>query len=175
MRKLSAPSISIRSAVSSSSRAIVLLSTEWSSASSPLASSPLASSIDHPRRSRSICPGQLAQTDSQTDLRTDFRGALHTSWKTLLSWVWNFSVVRNGSIRICDSRVICGRKPPLPPGGGLAGSPGTCPDLRGAGGARRVFPIADYGIRLRALLAFNNIELDLIAFFERFVPIQLNR
>ena len=36
-------------------------------------------------------------------------------------------------------------------------------------------PIADYGIRLGAFLAFNDVELDLIAFFERFVPIQLNR
>ena len=35
-------------------------------------------------------------------------------------------------------------------------------------------PKADYGIRLRAFLAFNYVELDLIAFFERFVPIQLN-
>jgi hypothetical protein len=35
-------------------------------------------------------------------------------------------------------------------------------------------PIADYGIRLRAFLALNNIELDVIAFFERFVPVQLD-
>jgi hypothetical protein len=39
----------------------------------------------------------------------------------------------------------------------------------------RAIPIADDAIRLRAFLAFNNIELDFIAFFERFVPIQLNR
>jgi hypothetical protein len=30
-------------------------------------------------------------------------------------------------------------------------------------------------IRLRALLSFDYIELDLIAFFERFVPVPLNR
>jgi hypothetical protein len=35
-------------------------------------------------------------------------------------------------------------------------------------------PIADDGIRLRAFLAFNDVELDVVAFFERFVPIQLN-
>jgi hypothetical protein len=37
-----------------------------------------------------------------------------------------------------------------------------------------VFPVADYGIRLRALLTLNNVELDLVAFFERFVSIQLD-
>ena len=37
-----------------------------------------------------------------------------------------------------------------------------------------VFPEADYGIRLRAFLTLNNVELDLVAFFERFVPVQLN-
>jgi hypothetical protein len=37
-----------------------------------------------------------------------------------------------------------------------------------------IFPETDYGIRLRALLAFDYIELDLIALFERFVPVQLN-
>jgi hypothetical protein len=35
--------------------------------------------------------------------------------------------------------------------------------------------VADNRIRLRALLAFDYVELDLIAFFERFVSIQLNR
>jgi hypothetical protein len=35
-------------------------------------------------------------------------------------------------------------------------------------------PKADYGIRLGTLLAFNYIELDVVAFFERFVPIQLD-
>jgi hypothetical protein len=37
-----------------------------------------------------------------------------------------------------------------------------------------ILPKTDYGIRLRAFLAFDYIELDLIAFFERFVPVQLN-
>ena len=37
-----------------------------------------------------------------------------------------------------------------------------------------VIPEADYGIRLRTLLALDYIEFDLIAFFERFVPVQLN-
>jgi hypothetical protein len=36
-------------------------------------------------------------------------------------------------------------------------------------------PIADYGIRLRAFLTLDYIELDVIAFFERFVSVQLNR
>jgi hypothetical protein len=36
-------------------------------------------------------------------------------------------------------------------------------------------PIADYSIRLRTLLTFDDVELDVIAFFERFVSIQLNR
>jgi len=52
--------------------------------------------------------------------------------------------------------------------------PGPYPRLGCAVGACTI-PIADYGIRLRAFLAFNYIELDLVAFFERFVPIQLNR
>ena len=37
-----------------------------------------------------------------------------------------------------------------------------------------VIPKTDYGIRLRALLTLDYVELDLIAFFERFVPVQLN-
>jgi len=57
-----------------------------------------------------------------------------------------------------------------PLSGGLAGTPANT--LRGAVGG--VFPEADYGIRLRAFLTFNNVELDLVAFFERFVPVQLN-
>ena len=36
-------------------------------------------------------------------------------------------------------------------------------------------PEPNYGIRLRALLTLNNVELDLVAFFERFVSIQLDR
>jgi hypothetical protein len=36
-------------------------------------------------------------------------------------------------------------------------------------------PEADYGIRLWAFLALDNVELDLIAFLERFVSVQLNR
>jgi hypothetical protein len=36
-------------------------------------------------------------------------------------------------------------------------------------------PKADYGIRLRAFLSLDYVELDLVAFFERFVSIQLNR
>jgi hypothetical protein len=35
-------------------------------------------------------------------------------------------------------------------------------------------PIADDGVRLRAFLAFNDVELDLVAFFERFVSVQLD-
>jgi hypothetical protein len=42
------------------------------------------------------------------------------------------------------------------------------------GSAVGAVPKANYGIRLRSLLALNNIELDLIALFERFVPVQLN-
>jgi hypothetical protein len=38
-----------------------------------------------------------------------------------------------------------------------------------------ILPETDYGIRLRAFLAFDDIELNLIAFFERFVSVQLNR
>jgi hypothetical protein len=38
-----------------------------------------------------------------------------------------------------------------------------------------ILPKTDYGIRLRAFLAFDYIELYFIAFFERFVPVQLNR
>jgi hypothetical protein len=34
---------------------------------------------------------------------------------------------------------------------------------------------ADYGIRLRALLALHNIELDFVAFFKCLVSVQLNR
>ena len=33
---------------------------------------------------------------------------------------------------------------------------------------------ADNRIRLRPFLAFDDVELDLIAFFERFVPVQLD-
>ena len=33
----------------------------------------------------------------------------------------------------------------------------------------------NHGICLRALLALDNVELDFIAFFERFVSVQLNR
>ena len=36
-------------------------------------------------------------------------------------------------------------------------------------------PKANNGVRLRAFLALDYVELDLVAFFERFVPIQLNR
>jgi len=35
-------------------------------------------------------------------------------------------------------------------------------------------PEADYCVRLRALLALNNVELDFVAFFERFVSVQLD-
>jgi hypothetical protein len=35
-------------------------------------------------------------------------------------------------------------------------------------------PEADYSIRLWAFLALDDIELDLVAFLERFVPVQLN-
>jgi len=41
--------------------------------------------------------------------------------------------------------------------------------------AVRAIPETNYGIRLRALLALDDIELDLIAFFERLVSVQLNR
>ena len=36
-------------------------------------------------------------------------------------------------------------------------------------------PKANDCIRLRAFLSLDYVELDLVAFFERFVPIQLNR
>ncbi len=36
-------------------------------------------------------------------------------------------------------------------------------------------PEADHRIRLRAFLAFYYVKFDFIAFFERFVPIQLDR
>jgi hypothetical protein len=50
------------------------------------------------------------------------------------------------------------------------GTPGSASGrCMGAG-----FPVADYCIRLRAFLPFDYVELDLIAFFERFVSIQLN-
>jgi hypothetical protein len=35
-------------------------------------------------------------------------------------------------------------------------------------------PIADDGVRLRAFLSFNDVKFDLVAFFERFVSIQLD-
>jgi hypothetical protein len=57
--------------------------------------------------------------------------------------------------------------PPL--SGGLTHAHGA---LCGAVGG---IPKADYGIRLRAFLALNYVELDLVAFFERFVSVQLNR
>jgi hypothetical protein len=47
--------------------------------------------------------------------------------------------------------------------------------LGGVMGGACTIPIADYGIRLRAFLTFNDIELDFVAFFERFVSVQLNR
>jgi hypothetical protein len=43
------------------------------------------------------------------------------------------------------------------------------------GSAGGTIPISDHCIRLRALLTFNDIELDFVAFFERFVSVQLNR
>jgi hypothetical protein len=36
-------------------------------------------------------------------------------------------------------------------------------------------PEANYCIRLGTFLPLDDVELDLIAFFERFVPVQLNR
>jgi len=45
--------------------------------------------------------------------------------------------------------------------------------LRGAVGGS--IPETDYGVRLRAFLAFDYVELNFIAFFERFVSVQLNR
>jgi hypothetical protein len=44
----------------------------------------------------------------------------------------------------------------------------------GVGGAGTI-SVADYSIRLRTLLTFDDIELDVVAFFERFVSVQLNR
>jgi hypothetical protein len=38
-----------------------------------------------------------------------------------------------------------------------------------------VIPEPDYRIRLRAFLTLNDIELDLIVLFQRFVSIQMNR
>jgi len=38
-----------------------------------------------------------------------------------------------------------------------------------------VIPEPDYRIRLRTFLTLNDIELDLIVLFQRFVSIQLNR
>jgi hypothetical protein len=57
-----------------------------------------------------------------------------------------------------------------PPGGGLSGTPGSDRSGRGVG----AIPVADDCIRLRAFLPFDYVEFDLIAFFERFVSIQLN-
>lgn len=49
------------------------------------------------------------------------------------------------------------------------------PDRQRLGGAVGCsIPHTNYGIRLRAFLAFDDVELDLIAFFERLVPVQLN-
>jgi hypothetical protein len=42
------------------------------------------------------------------------------------------------------------------------------------GGAVGAIPKAYYGIRLWALLALDYIELDFVAFFERFVSVQLD-
>lgn len=39
----------------------------------------------------------------------------------------------------------------------------------------RAVPEADHRIRLRTFLAIYDVKLDFIAFFERLVPIQLNR
>jgi len=42
------------------------------------------------------------------------------------------------------------------------------------GGAVGIIPKPDYGIRLGTLLSLDYIELDVVAFLERFVPIQLD-
>ena len=44
-----------------------------------------------------------------------------------------------------------------------------------SGCAVRAVPVANDRVRLGTLLAFYDVELDLIAFLERFVPIQLDR
>jgi len=61
----------------------------------------------------------------------------------------------------------------LPAGRRSCGNARACERLRGAVGCS--IPETDYGVRLRAFLAFDNVELDFIAFFERFVSVQLNR
>src|ERR1700691_5319480 len=66
------------------------------------------------------------------------------------------------------------RNTTLPPGGGVRGNVWTCPCLRGGVGGVGFIPEADTAIRLWAFLPFNNIELDLVAFFQRLVPIKLD-
>ena len=44
----------------------------------------------------------------------------------------------------------------------------------GCGVGHGILETAD-GVRLRTLLTLNDVELDLVALFQRFVPIQLDR
>ena len=55
--------------------------------------------------------------------------------------------------------------------GSLAGTPAVAP----SGCCVGAVPVADNCIRLGTFLAFYDVELDFVAFFERFVSIQLYR
>ena len=94
----------------------------WPSASMSPSQQPLCTQYRSSVAVQVNLPGQLPRQILEAPCST-----LHTGRETLLSESGDFSVVWNWSFWICDYRVICRRKPPLPPGGGLAGTPGTCP------------------------------------------------
>src|ERR1700721_3010502 len=160
MRKLSAPSISIRSAVSAKRRPIVLLSIVWPSAFSPYARSPSARV--------SIIPGRPGQPPYTDFAQTNSRAALHSGKDTsrealLITRVGNLIAV--GRTRTADlnrrAAVFKGtQKALLALGGGV----GACSSI----------PIADDCVRLRAFLAFNDVELNIVAFLQCLVSIPLN-
>jgi hypothetical protein len=72
-----------------------------------------------------------------------------------------------------------GHTTPSLPRGSLTRNTRAPTRLSCAGGAAvavgAAVPVADDSIRLGTLLALNDIELDLVAFFERFISVQLNR
>lgn len=75
-------------------------------------------------------------------------------------------------LHTCDKREGFRRKTPLPPESGLAVSAWFSAPLGCAGGGS---PEAEHGLRLGSFLALDDVELNVIALFQRFVPVQLNR
>ena len=75
--------------------------------------------------------------------------------------------------RRCDRERVSGHSSPLPPGGGLALA--VRPVYRRLGGVMSGgIPKAQHCVRLGTLLPFDYVEFDFIAFFERFVSVQLD-